>query len=142
MYDKHCIAEPHDVFIIYFHFLNTHMQVLALRGGTFADGLHKPLWAMNNGDVGHSLGDLGEMMNSSWCGSLTPTIIHLVQACKKDGAASKCWGECFSYHILWQLGGKLRWLHMRDHCPSPLLYMEASMILLMISHVEDGLIFS
>ena len=24
VYDKHCITESHDVFIIYFHFLNTH----------------------------------------------------------------------------------------------------------------------
>ena len=69
------------------------MQVLDPRGGTFADGLHELLWAMNNGDVGHSLGNLEEMMYSSWCGSLTPTIIHLLQACKKDGAANKCWGE-------------------------------------------------
>ena len=30
---------------------------------------------------------------------------------------------------------------MRDHCPSPLLYMEASMVLLMIPHAEDVLIF-
>ena len=96
---------------------------------------------MNNGDVGHSLGDLGEMMYSSWCESSTPTILHLLQACKKDGAANKCWGEHLSYHILWQLGGKLHWLHMRDHCPSPLLYMAASMILLMIPHAEDVLIF-
>ena len=51
VYDKHCIVESHDVFIIYLYFLNTHVQVLAPRGGTFADGLHKPLWAMNNGDV-------------------------------------------------------------------------------------------
>ena len=25
VYDKHCIVELHDVFIIYFHFLNTHV---------------------------------------------------------------------------------------------------------------------
>ena len=25
VYDKNCIAESHDVFIIYFHFLNTHV---------------------------------------------------------------------------------------------------------------------
>ena len=30
---------------------------------------------------------------------------------------------------------------MRDHCPSPLLYMAAIMILLMIPHAEDVLIF-
>ena len=35
VYDKHCIAEPHDVFIVYLNFLNTHVQVLAPRGGTF-----------------------------------------------------------------------------------------------------------
>ena len=62
VYDKHCIVEPHDVFIIYIHFLNTHVQVLAPRVGTFSDGLHEPLWAMNNGDVGHSLRDLGEFV--------------------------------------------------------------------------------
>ena len=58
VYDKHSISEHHDIFIIYLHFLNTHVQVLAPRGGTFYYGLHEPLWAMNNGDVGHSLGDL------------------------------------------------------------------------------------
>ena len=62
VYDKPCISESHDVFIIYFHFLNTNVQVLAPRGGTFSDELHEPLWATNNGDFGHSLGDLGEMM--------------------------------------------------------------------------------
>ena len=36
VYDKHCIAKPHDVFIIYFHFLNTHVEVLAPREGTFS----------------------------------------------------------------------------------------------------------
>ena len=45
------------------------------------------------------------------------------------------------YHILWQLGAKLHWLHMRDHCPSPLLHMAASMTLIMIPYAEDVLIF-
>ena len=93
VYDKHCIAKPHDVFIIYFHFINIHVQVLAPRGGTFSYGLHEPLWAINNGDVGHSLGDTGEMMYSSWFGSLTRTLIHLLQACKEDGEVNKCWGK-------------------------------------------------
>ena len=35
VYDKHCIVEPHDVFIIYLHFLDTHVQVLAPRGVLF-----------------------------------------------------------------------------------------------------------
>ena len=141
VYDKHCISENNDIFIIYLHFLNTHVQVLAPRGGTFSYGLHEPLWAMNNGDVGHSLGDLREMMYSPWCDSLTPTIIHLLQACKKDGAANKCWGKHLLYHILWKLGVKLHWFHLRDHCPSPLLHMEASMTLIMIPYAEDVLTF-
>ena len=67
VYDKHCIVEPHDVFIINLYFLNTHVYVLAARGGTFSDGIHEPLWTMNNGDASHYLGDLGEVMYSSWC---------------------------------------------------------------------------
>ena len=38
VYDENCIAKPHDVSIIYLHFLNTHVQVLAPRGGTFLMG--------------------------------------------------------------------------------------------------------
>ena len=141
VYDKNCIARHHDIFIVYLHFFNTHVQGFAPRGGTFSYGLHRPLWAMKNGDVGNSLGDIGEIMYSPWCDSLTPTIIHLLQACKKDGAANKCWDKHLSYPILWQLGEKLRWLHMRDHCPSPLLYMAASMTLIMIPYAENVLIF-
>ena len=131
---KDCISEHHDIFTIYFYFLTTHVEGIAPRGGTLSYFLHGLLGVMSNGDVDHSLEDFGKMMCSSWCDSLTPTIIHLLQACKKDGAANKCWGERLSYHILWKLGGKMHWLHMRDHCPSPLLYMEASMILLVIPH--------
>ena len=39
------------------------------------------------------------------------------------------------------VGVKLHWLHMRDHYPSPLFYMAASMISIMIPYVEDVLIF-
>ena len=67
--------------------------------------------------------------------------MHLLQAWKKDGAANKCWEKHLSYHIQWQLGVKMRWLHMRDHYPSPLLHMEASMISIMIPYAEDVLIF-
>ena len=79
-------------------------------------------------------------MHSSWCDSSIATIIHLLQAWKKDEAAKKCWGKHFSYHILWQLGVKLCWLHMRDHCPSPLLHMAAIMTLIVIPYVDDVLI--
>ena len=108
VYEKHCISESHDISIIYLYFLNTHVQVLAPKGGTFSDGLLEPLWAMNNGDDSHSLGGLEGVMYSSWYDSLTPTIIHLLQACKKDGVARNCWGEHFSYQIIWKLGGKRR----------------------------------
>ena len=91
VYDKHCIVENHD--LLYLYFLNTHVQVLAPRGGTLSYGFHEPLWAMKNGDIDHPLIDFGEMLYFSWCASLAPNIIHLLQACKKDGATKKCWGE-------------------------------------------------
>ena len=41
-----------------------------------------------------------------------------------------------------QLGVKLHWLHLRDHCPSPLLHMATSMMLIMIPFVDVVIIFS
>ena len=64
VYSETCIFKHHDVSTIFFYFLNTHMQGFSPRGGTFSYGFHKALWALNNDDVGHSLGDLGEMMYS------------------------------------------------------------------------------
>ena len=32
------------------------------------------------------------------------------------------------------------WLHLRDHCPSPLLHMETSMVLIMVPYVSFVLI--
>ena len=67
VYGKNCIFEHHNVSTICLYLLNTHVQGLSPRGGTFSYGLHGPLWAMSNADVGHYLGDLGEMMySSSW----------------------------------------------------------------------------
>ena len=39
-----------------------------------------------------------------------------------------------------QLGVKLCWLQMRNHCPSPVLHMVASMTLIVIPYVDDVLI--
>ena len=44
-------------------------------------------------------------------------------------------------YILFYGRAKLRWLHMRDHYPSPLIHMEASMTLIVIPYVDDVLIF-
>ena len=108
------------------------MHGIAPRGGTLSYLPHGLLGAMRNGDVDHSLEDFGEMMYSSWCDSLTPTIIYLIQACKKNGVANKWWKGHLLYHPLWKLGENPHWLHMRNHFPSPLLHMEASMTLIMI----------
>ena len=65
VYGKYCISEHHDIFTIYLHFLNTHVQGIAPRGGTLSYLLHGLLGAMNNDDVDHSLEYFGEMMYSS-----------------------------------------------------------------------------
>lgn len=101
VYCKNCIFEHHSISTICLYLLNTHVQGFAPRGGTFSYELLKPLWAMSNDDVSHSFGDIEERRCSSCYDSLTPIIVHLLQACKKDGAANKCWDKHFSYHILW-----------------------------------------
>ena len=118
---------------------NTHLQNISPRGGIIYDGFHGPLKAMNYVDAGHSLKVLGKLLYYSWCDSCTTTMMHLFQAFRRDGAARKCWGRHFSFLILWQLRVKMRWLHMRKHLPSPLSYMAASMILIMIPYVENVL---
>ena len=97
---KDFIYDHHDIFTMYLHFLTTHVQGISLRGGTLSYWLHGLLRAMRNDDVDNSLEDFGEMMYYSWCASLTPTIIHFLQACKKNGATNKWWGKHLLYHIL------------------------------------------
>ena len=138
VYEKQYIAESHDV---YLYFSNTHLQGFAPRGSTIYDGLHGPLEAVKFIDDDDPLEDLGGEIHFPWCDSFTPIIKHLLQACNKDGPANKCWEKHFSYHILWQLGVKICWFHLRDHCPSPLLHMAASMTLIMIPYAEIFLIF-
>ena len=141
VYGGTCISKYFDVFTICLYFSNIDVQGFAPRGGTSSHGLHRPLWAMKNGDVVHSLEDVGDMMYSSWCDSLTPTILHLLQTCKKKWTTNKCGEKHLLYHILWQLGVKLHWLHLRDHCPSPLFHIAASMTLIMIPYAKGVLIF-
>ena len=67
LYGETCVSEHHNVSTICLYFLNTHVQGLAPREGTFSYGLHGLLGAMRNGHVDHSLRYFGEMLNSSWC---------------------------------------------------------------------------
>ena len=92
VYDGYYIAESHDM---YLYFSNTHLQGFAPRGSTIYDGLHGPLEAMNFIDDDHPLEDLGGEIHFPWCDSFTPIIKHLLQVCKKDGQASKCWRKHF-----------------------------------------------
>ena len=70
-----------------------------------------------------------------------PYTIHFLQTCGEIGATNRWLGSHTSSHILMQLAVKLRWLHLRDHFPSPLLHMAASMILNMVPYVDVVLIF-
>ena len=78
---------------------------------------------------GHSLGGLGEEMYYGGNAPFTPYIIHFLQTYDEIGAASKWMKSHSFYQSLLQLRVKLRWLHLRDHCPYHLLHMAASMIL-------------
>ena len=108
VYGKDCISKHHDILTIYLHFLTTHMQGIAPREGTLSYWLHELFEIMSSDDVDHSLGYFLEMMYSSWCASLTPNIIHLLEVCEENGEENKWWGKHLLYHILWQLGVKLR----------------------------------
>ena len=59
VYGKDFIFEHHDIFTIYLHFLNTHVEGIYPREGTLSYWLHGLLGAMSNDDVGHSLRDFG-----------------------------------------------------------------------------------
>ena len=90
---------------------------------------------------GHSLGGLGEIVSFAEHDHLAPFTINFLQACEEIGAARKWLRSHTLCHSLLWLRFKMRWLHLRDHCPSPLLHMVASMILIMIPYVSIVLIF-
>ena len=89
----------------------------------------------------HSLSGYGEDISHGEHTHISHYIIHFLQNCEEIGAACKWWGGHPSFYFLWQWRVKLRWLHLRDHCPSPLLHMAAIMILLMVPLVDIAIDF-
>ena len=84
---------------------------------------------------------LGNLLYSSWCDYFTPPMMYILQEFPRNKETKKCWGRHLSYLFLWQLRIKLCWLHMREHIPSYLSQMAASMLLIIIPQAKYVLIF-
>ena len=79
---------------------------------------------------GHSLGGLGEERYYGGHAHFTLVIIHFLHTYEEIGATCKWLKSHSFYQLLLQLRVKLHWMHFRDHFPSHLLHMAASMILI------------
>ena len=135
-------AHVHDVsFDDHLHSFAMYIHAICLTRSILPYKLHDQLWAIKFYKHGHSLGGYREMLYDCGCTPKAPNIYHFFSDCEKTWAASKWWGNHLPYHYMMKLGDILRWSHMWDYDPPPSLHLIVYVLLVLIPHDDDALIF-
>ena len=135
----HCCLQYY-FYNVYMHPLTIHVQDDAPRRSILFSRPHGLVEAISMID-GHPLGGLGEEIYYGGHTHGTPCIIHFLHTYEEIGAAGKWLRSHTFYQSLLQLRVKLCWLHLRDHFPSHLLHMAASMILIFAPYGSNFSVF-
>jgi len=139
-YGKDNVCMHNDLLNEYFHSFTIHVQAIDPNGSILPYKIHGQLGAIKCVEHGYSLGGYREMIYHSECTPKAPNITHLLKTCENNMEASKWWGNHLPYHYLRKSGDKLRWFHMWDYDPPPLLHMEDYIYLVLIPYIDDVLI--
>ena len=102
--------------------------------------LHGQPWPTKISELGHSLDGEREILFHDGCIPKAPNISHTFNHSETTWEASKWWGNHLPHLDLMQAGDALRWYHMWDYDPPPLVQISVYVLVILPPYMDDVLV--